>query len=905
MKWITRIARYAALLALAGCAAPGPTGYDPSKQTSPEIQALTRELSGDAPAPPRTAEGFQSAYDRVIVALLPGMGAADITQREQPQQDFQRMCFYAARPDAAPQREALCRAILARLDSRAPLAARLWMLRQLERIAGPESLPGLSALLGDADPLVAEAARRALQSIGGEETVQALLRALAGAADAERRVALLAAISAHPSATRVVGDLRRADSRAPVMRLAELTRDPDRRVALAALATLGEVAGEASISTLERAARGNDEEIRDAALAAMMRAAELLIANMQPQDAGRIYRKVASISAAPHLRTAALIGLAATERDKSLKELRRALHDEDRQYALTALRLMEEMYGEAPLAALREELSTADDALKPDLIDALGTRGDPAVRPDLLAALDSPTDAVRVAALRALGRLADPQDVRAILKRAAEDAPAREAAREALASFRGAGCDAFLLEELRRDGAADSPALAAEAIRATAARRSPEAAAAILKLAESSDETVRVAAFEALAKLAAPADLPVLLRLLTKESAAAARDAGEEAVAAVALRLPPGGERGEPVIAALSDATGSQRAALIRLLGRLQGPKALAAVRAALAGEAEIREAAIRALSRWQDAEAAGDLLSIARDERDDALQALALRGYVRLLRARADATPAQRLDALNEAMRLARRADDRRVVIGAVADVPSVDALQFSLDRLADSELREEAAVAAAKLARALAVSAPTDVASALDALGRAELSERAAGQVRDVREFLSQRAGFIGAWVCAGPYSQEGQKGPALVDFAFAPEPGGAGGTNGAVEWKPLNCSSPDDPFLFDLTKLDTQGDRCVYVRSIIIAPTDTPARLELGSDDGVKVWLNGQVVHRSDGQRPVTIGQDKIDVTLKRGENTLLLKIQQGGGGWGFICAVRDREEKPIAGLTFSAR
>ncbi len=85
-------------------------------------------------------------------------------------------------------------------------------------------------------------------------------------------------------------------------------------------------------------------------------------------------------------------------------------------------------------------------------------------------------------------------------------------------------------------------------------------------------------------------------------------------------------------------------------------------------------------------------------------------------------------------------------------------------------------------------------------------------------------------------------------------------------------------------DLVKVFKGGRHCVaYLRNSIRAPKETRAVLEIGSDDGVKVWLNGAVVHANNVSRGCSPGQDKVTVTLRAGWNELLLKITQGGGGW----------------------
>ncbi|MEN6429097.1 MAG: hypothetical protein ABFE13_27425 [Phycisphaerales bacterium] len=77
--------------------------------------------------------------------------------------------------------------------------------------------------------------------------------------------------------------------------------------------------------------------------------------------------------------------------------------------------------------------------------------------------------------------------------------------------------------------------------------------------------------------------------------------------------------------------------------------------------------------------------------------------------------------------------------------------------------------------------------------------------------------------------------------------------------------------------------------YAWAQIDMPEEKSAVLGIGSDDHVKVWLNGKLVHENwvSGGRGVVPDNDRVPVTFKKGTNQLVLKIQNGGGAWGFAC------------------
>ena len=66
---------------------------------------------------------------------------------------------------------------------------------------------------------------------------------------------------------------------------------------------------------------------------------------------------------------------------------------------------------------------------------------------------------------------------------------------------------------------------------------------------------------------------------------------------------------------------------------------------------------------------------------------------------------------------------------------------------------------------------------------------------------------------------------------------------------------------------------------------------ARLEIYTDDGVKVWLNGKVVHSDNNSHGIPEEPDTVAVTLKEGSNRLMLKVTEDIWGSGAIVRLRD--------------
>lgn len=112
-----------------------------------------------------------------------------------------------------------------------------------------------------------------------------------------------------------------------------------------------------------------------------------------------------------------------------------------------------------------------------------------------------------------------------------------------------------------------------------------------------------------------------------------------------------------------------------------------------------------------------------------------------------------------------------------------------------------------------------------------------------------------------------------------------------------------SPSD--IVDLTR-PFGNLECVtaYAWAEIDVPEARGALVALGSDDAVKVWLNGELVHENWIWRPVAADSDLFPISLRAGKNQLLVKVQNIRGGWGFCCRVLGPASFPEKLMHFAA-
>ena len=110
------------------------------------------------------------------------------------------------------------------------------------------------------------------------------------------------------------------------------------------------------------------------------------------------------------------------------------------------------------------------------------------------------------------------------------------------------------------------------------------------------------------------------------------------------------------------------------------------------------------------------------------------------------------------------------------------------------------------------------------------------------------------------------------------------GAGGLEKEVKAQTVKADSTGN---VDLKKAFPDSDyRVAYAYAVIKADKEQRGYFRLGSDDGAKVWVNGKLVlEKACVKRVLRQGEDAFEAELKPGLNRLLVKVENGSGGWGF--------------------
>lgn len=82
--------------------------------------------------------------------------------------------------------------------------------------------------------------------------------------------------------------------------------------------------------------------------------------------------------------------------------------------------------------------------------------------------------------------------------------------------------------------------------------------------------------------------------------------------------------------------------------------------------------------------------------------------------------------------------------------------------------------------------------------------------------------------------------------------------------------------------------------YAFARVDSDSEKEVILSVGSNDGIRVFLNGELVHSHYILRWLGKDSDYVPITLKKGSNRLLIKVDESGGDWGFSARLLDYEE-----------
>jgi len=443
--------------------------------------------------------------------------------------------------------------------------------------------------------------------------------------------------------------------------LAPLTTHANADVATQALFALAHIGCADALTALQQAKVNGDQQV--ARLQSLLLCADRLLDAGKAADAATAYDAVFKEGKLAGVRTAALRGLARSDKTKAASVLADAMKSKDARMRTAALQCLGEIGTDEMVEkalANRASLTPVQQAI---LLESAQTK---AVLPVALDAIKSDDATLRTAGIRALGRVGTVSEIPLLMDAASKDPTATTETRTALVKLKDPKTDDALIKLLDGD-----PKQARIAVAVLNARGAKSAFAAVLKRAATcTDDGLARELGSALSSLATKDALKDLVKLLITGKTPGIRTAAANAITSVSKSSGSTAEACRLLKADFPKASAEAKESVLGMLASMGHADALAIARGQVktAKEPAIKAAAIRCLADWPDATPLNDLLAVAKETSDLKQNVLALRGVIRMIGLPGNRPKADKIKLLNQALATAKRDEEKKQIQGVLA---------------------------------------------------------------------------------------------------------------------------------------------------------------------------------------------------------------------------------------------
>jgi len=151
--------------------------------------------------------------------------------------------------------------------------------------------------------------------------------------------------------------------------------------------------------------------------------------------------------------------------------------------------------------------------------------------------------------------------------------------------------------------------------------------------------------------------------------------------------------------------------------------------------------------------------------------------------------------------------------------------------------------------------------------------------------------------SWNILGPFANDAKDSAFDALLGIESKPinlaEGAVGRDGETKWEVVQ-TLPTGYVDLAAYYRGKSANSASYLHRVIVSTIDQEATILLGSDDGAKIWLNGEKLFENRDHFAATPEKHKVAVKLKKGVNEILLKIVNGKDPHGFYLSVTSNEE-----------
>ncbi len=582
-------------------------------------------------------------------------------------------------PDTSREKE-----LLAVLRSDAPAAEKAITCKRLAIHGSSVAVPDLARLLPDAQ--LASWARIALEAIPGAAADEALREAT----DSLEGQLLVGAINS-------IGVRRDADA---VDALTAHLQSQDPEVASAAAVALGRIGNDDAAKSLRQSLTVAPANVRSAVAEGCVLCAERFLSEGGSVEAAEIYDEVRQADVPQQRVLEATRGAILARNQQGIPLLIEQFRSPDKRLFQLALSTAREFPGGEVDKALAAEMVRATPQRAALIIQAMADRQETVVLAAVLNAASHGPKQVRMAAIRALGRLGDASCLSELFQIALDaDADLAQTTKATLAELPGEEVDAQIVALLPTAQGNMYPLL----IELVGQRRI-DAMPALLEALDHADNAVRRAALAALGETVALNELSALISQVVAPKHPEDAPVALDALKTASIRMPDREACAAELAAAIEDTSSvPTKHSLLQILGAMGGTKALATIGAAAnSADPDLQDISSRLLGEWMTADAAPVLLDLANTAPDPKYRVRALRGYIRI--ARQFVIPEQqRAEMCRKAFEASRQTAEQKLVLEVLKRYPSTETLKLAINAMHVLELKQEATQAALVIAQKL----------------------------------------------------------------------------------------------------------------------------------------------------------------------------------------------------------
>jgi HEAT repeat protein len=650
----------------------------------PTILALIAMFQS-APGAPAEVKSGQDIEQQSLGTILKELSTFEYGRGEEI---LYKLRDYVLSHKDYPESRDECEAkLISFLRGNATLAGKMAVCRELRLIGSEKSVSRLEKMLTVKE--TTDMARYALEKIPGLAADNALMSTL-GKIQGEMKIGVISSLG-----------LRKTSTAVP--ELGKLLQDSNPAVALAAATALGQIGGSEAAGILSEALAKTRGEAKTCVASSLLRCAEEYLSLKNPAGASAIYEKLLAAKLPLVIRQAAMKGRVIAAGDSRVKLVVDILSGKQSEMHPPVIALVKDIFDETEIASVCRLLEKLPETSQVQLIAVLASYPKEAVLSTLNMAAKSKQAPVRFEALKALEKVGDGSAVELLAERAAQARGEEQAvARESLWRVKGEDVDRAILFELESTTKED---VQDELIQAVGERRIVRGKNLLMNKARSASGVIRLRAIKNLKSISSPSDLPQLLGVLLVLEDDTEQAEMQNTAAAVALKIARPEARAGAVKRVLAETEDvKKRCSLLRVLGKIGDDSSLPILRDSLrGGNADAADAAVRALADWPTITARDDLLGIARTSTNLVHQVLALRAYVGLMAAEKYRSPQAVVQSLKDIFELAKRPEEKKLVLGMLPDFACADALQMAESLLNVDGVKEEAQAAVDKIKESL----------------------------------------------------------------------------------------------------------------------------------------------------------------------------------------------------------